>query len=407
MTPAEQEAAIDAAKELAIEFDKVGLQADQENALQLSLVPLYKDAGLVDLCVPKKYGGKGGDIWTASQVSRELAKGDASSALAFNMHQTMVGIFRGLLDEDAAGRWFPQISAEKLIVCGPFSEDRAGLIGLADTIAKPDGAGGWVISGQKTWGTLSEASDIIAFNATIVDDDGVLPEDHMAHAMAEAVFLARMDTPGISIKRTWDSMGMRGTGTQTVVFDNVEVGADAMGGNFRGGLFGQFEWAAMTFSGVYLGAQLKAFEATREILRKKSLGATMEGKDVQLKGLGYVQSALGRMFVLCRQSELVLQQVCEQFIEDDFAPWSSSFPQRFGALEVAKLTATENAIEVVDLGIRAVGGSAYRRGHVLERLYRDVRSGPFHPLTTDQIYDHAGRYELGLMDAPAQEPVPA
>ena len=52
-------------------------------------------------------------------------------------------------------------------------------------------------------------------------------------------------------------------------------------------------------------------------------------------------------------------------------------------------------------------GSTFRRGHALERLFRDAKSGPFHPLTTDQEYDLLGRLELGLMDAPAPaDPIP-
>ncbi len=55
---------------------------------------------------------------------------------------------------------------------------------------------------------------------------------------------------------------------------------------------------------------------------------------------------------------------------------------------------------MTDAALRLVGGSAFRRGHVLERLYRDARGGPFHPLTTDQAYDLLGRSELGLFTAP-------
>ena len=69
--------------------------------------------------------------------------------------------------------------------------------------------------------------------------------------------------------------------------------------------------------------------------------------------------------------------------------------RRLGWLEIPKVVSTENAIRVVDIAMRLVGGGAFRRGHVLEKLYRDARSGPFHPLTTDQLMQHLGRAELG------------
>ena len=68
--------------------------------------------------------------------------------------------------------------------------------------------------------------------------------------------------------------------------------------------------------------------------------------------------------------------------------------RRLGWLEIPKVVATENAIRVVDIGMRLVGGGAFRRGNALEKLYRDARSGPFHPLTTDQLMQHLGRAEL-------------
>jgi len=400
MSEQEKAKALDIAREVSAEFEKVGAQSDADNRFPLETIQIYKDSGLTGIAVPKAYGGGGGDILTLSQISRILAQGDPACALAYNMHQTMVGIFRGLIPDSAKEEWFPKIAQENQLVCGPFSEERAGLMGLADTTASPADDGGWIINGKKTWSTLSEAADIISFNATVVDEDGVLPEDFMQHAGAENVFICDMRTPGISIDRTWDTMGMRATGTQTVVFDNAHIPASAIAGNFRGGLFDQFEWAAMTFSGCYLGLIDKAYEYTKQTLRKKTLGATMEGSDVALKGLGYVQLGLGKMYLERAACERLLENTCHQLIEGRDAGLDT-YP-RVGWLDVVKVTVTEAAINATDTGMRLVGGSTFRRGNVLERLYRDARSGPFHPLTTEQTYDLLGKIELGLMDPPAE-----
>ena len=321
------------------------------------------------------------------------------------MHQTMVGIFRGLIDDAAKEKWFPLIAKERKIVCGPFSEERAGLMGLADTTARPDADGNWVIQGGKTWATLCMAADIITFNATVVDEEGVLPSDHMAHAMAENVFIMDMTTPGISIKETWDTLGMRATGTHTVLFEEAVAPKDALAGNFRGGLFDEFEWAALTFSGVYLGLLEKAYETTRATLKKKSLGATMEGSDVALKGVGYVQYGMGQMKLKAETSERVIDATCQALFDHHDKDMETY--ERVSWVDVAKIVTTENAIEVCDQGMRLVGGSTFRRGATLERLFRDARSGPFHPLTTDQEYDLLGRLELGLMEAPAEAADPS
>ena len=392
MSAAEQARVIDTAREVAHEFDKVGADSDRDNSFPKELVKVVKQSGLVGLVVPKEYGGLGADIWTLVRVMIELAKGDPACALAFNMHMAMVGIFRGLMGEEDREKWFTKIVSERLLVCGTLSEERAGLAGLADTVAVPQQDGTWMISGKKTWGTLSEGADIVALNATITDEDGILSDDFQERMRKEFLFILPMDTPGVSIKKTWDTLGMRATGTQTVIFNQVIVPKEAAVKEYRGGLFGEFEWAALSFAGVYHGLLEKAYSETVSILRNKSLGATQEGANIVLKDVGFIQYGLGRMLVAREASARVLEATCRIVLEGQDAQWDPQI--RIPQIDVAKVIATENALAVVDQGMRLVGGSSFRRGHLLERLYRDARSGPFQPLTTDQVFDILGRFEL-------------
>jgi alkylation response protein AidB-like acyl-CoA dehydrogenase len=404
MTQAEQERAVQIARELAPEFDKVGEQADKENQFPFSLVPLYKDAGLPGIGVPKKYGGGGADIWTLARVSYELAKGDPACALAFNMHQVMVGILKGLMSEEQKERWLSRIAAEQLLLCGAFSEERAGFSGLADMTATPSD-GQFKINGRKVWATLSEAADLATFNATVTDEDGSIPQDHMQRMARERVFICDKDNPGISIIRTWDTHGMRATGTQTMAFDDAVVPADAEVGDMRMGLTSEFEWAALLFGGVYWGLTEKAYEATRQILLEKSLGATAAAADVPLREVGFVQHGLGEMKVKTEISGRVLETTANMLRDARDAEWSPL--ARPALIDVVKVVTTGNAQFVSSNAMRLVGGSTFRRGHVLERLYRDARSGQFQPLTTDATYDHLGKFELGLMQMPAPPEEPA
>lgn len=395
MTEDEQTEAINIAHEVAKQFAVAGAAADSDNRFPTELVQVYKDSKLPSLAVPKKYGGMGADVLTLTRVERELAKGDPAITLAFNMHHTMIGIFRGMLDEPTREKIFREVISEQKLICGPFSEDRAGLSGLADTVAAPDPDGGWRISGKKTWATLCQGADIITFNATITEESGDLPQDFIEHASREAVFILPMDSPGISIKETWDTMGMRATGTHTVVFDNVYAPPESLGGNFRNGLFGEFEWASLSFAAVYLGLAEKALEETIEILKKKKLGATQAGNETELKDVGFIQYNLGKLVVDVHTSARALETSARILLEGRDSDWHPM--ARLAYLDVTKVATTETAIRVADGGLRLVGGSSFRRGHVLERLYRDARGGPFHPLTTDAAYDLLGKAELGLL----------
>jgi alkylation response protein AidB-like acyl-CoA dehydrogenase len=394
MTAAEQAAAIDRAKELAERFRPFSESSDQDRRFPLQTKQLYVDAGFASLAVPKRYGGQGADIWTTAQVGRELAKGDSSTALAYNMHQSMVGIFRDTpaLDEDARARLMRSIVDEDLLLSGPFSEARAGLSGLADTTAVPTGDGGWRITGKKNWATLCEACDLVATNATITDEDGQLPTDHGERLSRESTFIVQSGLPGMSIEETWDTLGMRGSGSHTLVFDGVHATPDTYGGNFRTGLIGEAEWASVLFGGVYLGVAERAYAETVAVLRKKHTGVTAAGVDSAVRDSGSVQHELGRMYATIETASRAVETTARMLIEDRVPV--DGVVARKGWYDVTKIATTEAAITATDIALRLVGGPAFRRGHVIERLFRDARAGVLHSYGTRQLYDALGAAAL-------------
>jgi alkylation response protein AidB-like acyl-CoA dehydrogenase len=107
---------------------------------------------------------------------------------------------------------------------------------------------------------------------------------------------------------------------------------------------------------------------------------------------------MGRMKAINETSARVLDATAQMLIDGEYD--EMDVMERLASIDVVKIVATENAIDVIDQGMRLVGGQSFRRGHVLERLYRDARSGPFHPLTTDQEHDLLGKIELGLTEQP-------
>lgn len=392
MSASEQARAVETATNLAARFAEVGPVVDRENRFASEMVPEFRASGLAGLTVPRRFGGWGADIATFTRCVQALAEGDPACALAFNMHMAVVGFFRGMWSEDDQARYFGPVAREGKLLDGAYSETRAGVIGLADTLARPVN-GGFRITGRKTWGTLALAADYHTFNATLTGADGRLPEDLATRTAGEAMFVCAADTPGVRIEHTWDAMGMRGTGTETVVFEDAFVPTAALvAPSFRAGLFDNLEWQTLSFASVYLGLARRALRETIEILRTKSLGAVPGASDVRLRDQQRVQLGLGEMRLLVESAASLIETTANQLNEGRVS-WRDP-EERLAVLEMPKVLATENAIRVVDLGMRLVGGGSFRRGHVLERLYRDVRSGPFHPLTTDQAMELLGRRAL-------------
>jgi alkylation response protein AidB-like acyl-CoA dehydrogenase len=398
MSEAEQEAAVAKARELAVEFDRVGAEHDRDNSFPYELTSLFKESGLAALNVPKRFGGMGADIWTTARCVQELARGDAACALAFNMHIGVIGFFTGMWSEDDQKRFFTGVASDAHLFDGAYSEARAGVIGLADTLATPVD-GGWKVNGKKTWGTLSLVADYHTFNVTITDPDGSVPDDPIERGAREVMMVCRADADGVRIDKTWDAMGMRATGTETVVFEDLFVPEeDLVAREFRGPLFANLEWQTLTFSSVYYGLARRAYEETRAAVIKKSSGPVQGAANVRARDIGWVQRDLGDMRVLNEVSAATIENTAKSLLAGRDAEWGPVM--RLGLLEVPKVVCTENALKVVDTGMRLLGGGSYRRGHILERLFRDARSGPFHPLTTDQTLEYIGMTELGFFDPP-------
>ncbi|WP_350246556.1 acyl-CoA dehydrogenase family protein [Rhodococcus sp. D-6] len=395
VTPQERADLVARARDLAVEFDRLGRQADEENLFPSELVPMYKDSGLPRLVIPKKYGGFGADVWTTALVEKELASyGDPGITLSFNMHHVMVGIFRNLLDEPARERLFRRIVETGDMLSGTLSEERAGISGLSDTTAVPDGNGGWTVNGKKNWATYVENADIIAFTAVITNDDGSLPDTFSEHADREAVFVIPAASAGLKIDRTWDTMSMRASGTQTLIFDNVSVPGEAYSGSYRNGLFGEIEWACFPFAGVYLGVGDRALRLATETLAKKNLGRTQEGEQKAVRDVGYVQYELGKALTELQAAEWAVRGTAEALFEGADASWNPH--ERPARVAIGKVAATEAAIRATDVALRLVGGSAIRRGLPLERVFRDARAGIYHPVNSGQTYDMIGRAALGF-----------
>ncbi|MBL6750327.1 MAG: acyl-CoA/acyl-ACP dehydrogenase [Nevskia sp.] len=398
MTGDEAQRAIDTARRVAAEFDRVGARHDANNSFPDELVPVFKRSGLAALNVPKRFGGLGADLWTTARCVQELARGDAACTLAFNMHLGVVGFFLGMWSEAHQQRFFTKVAKEQALLDGVYSEARAGVIGLPDTVAVPV-EGGFRVSGRKTWGTLSLAADYHTFNVTITDADGSVPDDPAVRLGREVMLICPASARGVRVEKTWDAMGMRASGTHTVVFDNLFVPAgDLVSTEFRTRLFANLEWQSLTFASIYYGLACRAYDETVAILRKKSSGPVQGARDVQARSVGYVQRDLGELRVLNETTAATIENTARALMEGRDRQWEPV--QRLGMLEVPKVVATENAVRVVHNAMRLVGGGSFLRGHILERLYRDARSGPFHPLTTDQTYEHLGKAALGLFDPP-------
>jgi alkylation response protein AidB-like acyl-CoA dehydrogenase len=400
MTEEEFESAFEKAKELSAYFREIGPKYDVENTFAYPSIEKFKASGLGSLAVPKEYGGQGGDILQTSKIISELSRGDSAITLAYNMHFIMVGMCLGLFSDTQKKQWMGRV-ADGDIMFGPFSEKRAGFSGLADMTAVPQPEGGWRLYGKKTWGTLSEASDIITTNATITDAEGNLPDTFEERVEQESFFVAEFvvddngQGDGIRIEQTWDACGMHATGTHTVHFEGFYVPDDGFVCQWRAGAFGVLEWASLMFASVYLGMQYRVLEESRAVLSKKTLGATfgaIAAADTKVANVGHIVDGVGDMASRVELSRRVLYRTCQELIDGDDDDWPVEL--RFPYIGLAKTFVADNVLHMTRKAMSLVGGMSFRRGAIFERLYRDSAASMFQPLNADQSCTYIGEQML-------------
>lgn len=400
MTDVELETVMYRAVSLSEMFREIGPKYDAENTFAYPTIKAFKESRLGAVPVPKEYGGLGGDLLTTSKVVTELSRGDSAIALAYNMHYIMVGIAGSLMSEKQNKYWLGRV-AEGELIFGPFSEQRAGFSGLADMKAVPQPDGGWRLYGKKTWGTLSEAADIITTNATITNADGELPADFQDRVNAESFFIGdfKVDADGqgdgIRIEKTWNALGMHATGTQVIHFDGYYVPEENFICEWRSGAFGVLEWASLMFASIYYGMQLRILEESRAVLSKKTLGATfgaLVAEDTHVAKVGHIIDGVGDMASRTELSRRVLYQTCRDLAAgyDDEWPLELRFPY----IGLAKTFIADNVMHMARHAMSMVGGSSFRKGTVFERLYRDAAASMFQPLNADQSRTYIGEYLL-------------
>jgi alkylation response protein AidB-like acyl-CoA dehydrogenase len=356
-----------------------------------------KTAGFPALVVPAGLGGWDASLLEAIMTMETLAVGDGSTALSFTMHVHTLGAA-------AEMRSWPQPLFEDVctaavergaLINAVASEPELGSPsrgGKPKTTATPvPGTSGrpvaWLLNGHKTYASMSPALDYMIIPALLLDGSERI-----------ARFLVPVQPPDggeVRIVETWDSLGMRSTGSHDVLLHNVclpdahIIERDDGAKTGKGGAGAA--WFMLTVSAVYLGVGQAALNAAVGYARSRV--PTALGKPIA--EVEAIQRHLGQANLLLHQGRLILYGAAELWDrhpqrQDDLHP----------TVALAKVTVTNNAITALDHCMRAVGGAAMTRTLPLERYYRDVRAGLNHPINDDAAYVMLGKLALAAFDQP-------
>jgi len=329
-----------------------------------------RERGLLSMLVPADLGGGGATYAETSAALALLARGCPATALTLSMHTHLVAAQVWRAKRDLPAPVLPRVAQEQLMLVSTGASDWIESHGSASAVE-----GGFRVSARKSPASGAPAGAVLVSSArweTAPDGPQVI---HFSVPFA---------ADGVSIEETWDTMGMRATGSHTVVLDDVFV-PEAAVALVRPA--GQWHPVWNTVVGVAMPLIMSVYVGVAEAAVERALTFAAKRSDVDV-----VAPEVGRMLNRLRVAEDTVGAMIARVDDVRFDNTNELAAEMLSR----KTSAADAAIDTVRLAMEAAGGAGYTTGAGIERLYRDVHGALYHPLPASKQARFTGRVALGL-----------
>jgi alkylation response protein AidB-like acyl-CoA dehydrogenase len=372
------------------------LERFRERAGELDRTNTYFYEDLEDLrllgytaaAVPAHLGGWGLGLSELAASQRRLARYAPATALSMTMHSYWVGIASELERAgDSSMCWLLDAAANGQIIAAGHAESGNDIPVLLSTCRAVRVDGGYRLTGRKQFGSNGPVWQWLGAHAIDADAPG---GPQIVHAFVERT------SPGVTVIDTWDTLGMRPTQSHDTVLDDVFVPDSRIGCVAPAGdgndlfLVAMTMWALPLIASVYVGIAERALELAVDSARRKTSVAIPRGSYAYHP---VVQHQISEMYLELDAAQVVVDRFVadwEAGVDHGDAWVSKVYSMKWRAVEAAK--------RVVDIALDVVGGAGMFRGNELERLYRDVRCGGFHPGNDAITHEIVGKAVLGVIE---------
>lgn len=318
---------------------------------------------LLGLGVPEKHGGAGAGVLGISLATEEVARACASSSLILAVQE--LGLLPILVGgtEEQKQRWLPPLARGEKIISFGLTEPEAGSdAGSLKTVARRDGET-WVLNGTKRFITGGGVSDWYTVFAST---------DPAAGVRGISCFLVEKDAPGFSIGRHEEKMGIRGSPTTELLFDDCRVPAANLVGRPGDG----FKYAMMTLDQSRCTVAAQALGIAQGAL-DYAAGYARERRqfDRPIAEFQGLQFMFADMAMKVEASRALLYKAAamidELGIEERGATRLPAEINQFSAM--AKCFCSDTAMAVTTDAVQILGGYGYTRDYPVERMMRDAK----------------------------------
>jgi alkylation response protein AidB-like acyl-CoA dehydrogenase len=357
--------------ELGPEIEKQGLVYDAENKFAEKNFSLLKEQGVYKALIPSDLGGGGVQYSEVCYFLKDLANYCPSTSLTLSMHTHLIAVlvFKHMNGDAGATKTLKAVVEKDLVLLSTGGGDWVASNGTAKKVD-----GGYIINCRKSFCSGSPIANVAVMSCAY--NDGT--KEQVLH------FSAPMSSEGVEIINDWNAMGMRGTGSNSVNFKDVFVPEEKITLIRERGKWHPVWDAVSTFAfpvfvSPYAGIVESIVNRTVALFSKK---ATYEP---------YALSSLGEMHNHYQITKMAHQKLVENANNLTIKPSSQSSAI---ALQAKTIITTHGRLSA-QAAMEALGGFAYFQKPGIERLYRDLLAGEFHPMQASKQKEMLGNHLIG------------
>ena len=331
----------------------IAAEIDEKDRFPRELWPEMGELGLHGITVEEEFGGLGLGYLEHVIAQEEVARASASVGLSYGAHSNLcVNQINRWGTPEQKEKDLPPLCSGEHVGSLAMSEAGAGSDVVGMKLRADKVQGGYVLNGTKFWITNAPDADTLVVYAKTAPGEG---------SRGITTFLVEKDMPGFSIGQKLDKMGMRGSPTAELVFNDCEVPDENVMGPVNGGvgvLMSGLDYERTVLAGIQLGIMQACLDSVLPYVRERK----QFGKPIGSFQL--IQAKVADMYVALNSARAYVYQVAKAC--------DSGRTTRFDAAG-AILYASENAVRVANEAVQALGGAGYTKDWPVERYYRDSK----------------------------------
>jgi isovaleryl-CoA dehydrogenase len=331
----------------------IATRIDQTNAFPRELWPQMGELGLHGITVEEEWGGLGLGYLEHVVAVEEVSRASAAIGLSYGAHSNLcINQIRRWATGQQKSRYLPKLISGEHVGSLAMSEAGSGSDVVSMSLKAQRTEHGYVLNGTKFWITNAPHADVLVVYAKTEPHEG---------SKGITAFLIERGMPGFSVSPKLDKMGMRGSDTAELVFQDCEVSEDQVMGAVNGGvgvLMSGLDYERAVLAGGPLGIMQACLDVVLPYVRERK----QFGKPIGSFQL--MQGKIADMYVALNSARAYVYSVAKACDEGRTTRFDAA-----GAI----LLASENAVRVANEAVQALGGAGYTKEWPVERYARDAK----------------------------------